>query len=214
MLKRLSGRGRGGAAPNDNWNAAGNWDTGVPQNNDSLVFNAAVGAGQITNNLSSRTFAQISFIGVGSSFFVYGNPITLTSGISQSSSGGANTVHLDITLATNAQTFAVSGSGIGSALTITGDINLNGENLTVNVIDAGTELTLSGVVSGTGNISRNGGNGGLRFSGSSANTYNGITTIITGYIFAVKPNSNSHFDGTRRERSGRIKVWAQERTRA
>jgi len=26
--------------------------------------------------------------------------------------------------------------------------------------------------------------------------------------------SNSHFDGTRRERSGRIKVWAQERTRA
>jgi len=28
------------------------------------------------------------------------------------------------------------------------------------------------------------------------------------------PLSNSHFDGTRRERSGRIKVWAQERTRA
>ncbi len=185
----------GGAAPNDNWSAASNWDTGVPQNNDSLVFNAAVGAGSITNNLSNRTFAQISFSGVGSSFFVHGNPIRLTGGISQSSSGGANTVNLDITLATNTQTFAVTGAGVGSALTITGDINLNGENLTVNVTDDGTTLTLSGVISGTGNVTRGTGAGGLVLSGSAANTFVGTTTINGGYIRASKPNGVTSLPG-------------------
>jgi len=41
---------------------------------------------------------------------------------------------------------------------------------------------------------------------------------VTGDTLKINPragmSSNSHFDGTRRERSGRIKVWAQERTRA
>jgi autotransporter-associated beta strand protein len=178
-----------GGAVSGNWGVGANWDSGAaPANNDSLVFNAAVGAGQITNNLNGRTFAQISFIGVGSSFTVYGNPITLTGGISQSSSGGANTFHPDITLATNNQTFSVSGSGIGSGLQITGDIDLNGRNLTVNVTDAGTELNLNCAISGTGNITRGTGAGGLRFSGAAENTYVGTTTINGGYIFAAKAN--------------------------
>ncbi|MBC8097627.1 MAG: autotransporter-associated beta strand repeat-containing protein, partial [Akkermansiaceae bacterium] len=186
----------GGSASSDNWSTGANWDSGTaPANNDSLVFNAAVGAGQITNNLVGRTFAQISFIGVGSSFFVHGNSITLTGGISQSSSGGANTFHPDITLATNPQNFAVTGAGVGSGLQITGDINLNGRNLTVNVTDAGTELILSGGISGTGNITRGTGAGGLRFSGSTANTFAGTTTINGGYIFAIKPNGVTSIPG-------------------
>jgi autotransporter-associated beta strand protein len=179
-----------GGSVSGNWSAGANWDSGIaPANNDSLVFNAGVGAGAITNNLSGRTFAQISFIGVGTGFTIYGNPIILTGGISQSSTGGANTLHPDITLATNHQTFAVSGAGAGSGLTISGDINLNGRNLTVNVVDDGTELNLSGAISGTGNITRGTGAGGLRLSGGVANTYVGNTFIHGGYITAIKPNN-------------------------
>ncbi|HYG21447.1 MAG TPA: autotransporter-associated beta strand repeat-containing protein [Verrucomicrobiae bacterium] len=185
-----------GGAVSGNWSVGANWDSGsAPQNNDSLVFNAAVGAGQITNNLSGRTFAQISFIGVGSSFFVYGNAITLTGGITQSSTGGANTFHPDITLATNNQTFAVTGSGVGSGLQISGDINLNGRNMTVNVTDAGTELNLSGSISGSGNITRGTGAGGLRFSGSAANTFTGTVAINSGYIAAAKANGVTSLSG-------------------
>jgi autotransporter-associated beta strand protein len=179
-----------GGSSSGNWSAGANWDSGIaPANNDSLVFNAGIGAGAITNNLSGRTFAQISFIGAGAGFTIYGNPITLTGGISQSSTGGANTLHPDITLATNHQTFTVSGAGAGSGLTISGDINLNGRNLTVNVIDDGTELNLSGAISGTGNLARGTGAGGLRLSGGSANTYSGLTTISGGYLLAIKPNN-------------------------
>jgi autotransporter-associated beta strand protein len=179
-----------GGSVSGNWSAGANWDTGVaPANNDSLVFNAGIGAGLITNNLSGRTFAQISFIGVGAGFTIHGNAVTLTGGISQSSTGGANTFHADLTLATNHQTFAVTGAGVGSGLQIAGDINLNGRNLTVNVTDAGTELNLSGAISGTGHLTRGTGAGGLRLSGSTANTYVGVTTINSGYITAIKPNN-------------------------
>lgn len=179
----------GGSATSDNWSTSANWDTGVPQNNDSLVFINGTGPLLITNNLVGRTFASITMSGAGGSFFIRGNAITLTGGISASHTGGANTIELDITLATNNQTFAVSGAGLGSALTLSGDINLNGRNLTVNVTDSGTELICGGAISGTGNITRSTGAGGLRFSGSSANTYVGNTTINGGYLFAVKNNN-------------------------
>ncbi len=91
----------------------------------------------------------------------------------------------------------MTGSGVGSGLTITGDINLNGRNLNVNVTDAGTELGLSGVVSGTGNVTRGTGVGGLRLYGSSANTYVGTTTINGGCIYAVKPNGVTSIPGGR-----------------
>ena len=169
-----------------NWSTSGNWDTGTPGNNDSVVFINGTANFLTTNNFVGRTLASITFSGSGSSMNIRGQAITLTGGISASQTGGAATCDLDITLATNSQTIAVSGAGAGSALTLSGDLNLNGLKLTVNVTDSGTVLVCSGAISGAGNITRNTGAGSLWFSGSTANTYSGITTVNSGFIFATK----------------------------
>ncbi len=171
-----------------NWSTSGNWDTGTPGNNDSVVFINGTANFLTTNNFVGRTLASITFSGSGSSMNIRGQAITLTGGISASQTGGAATCDLNITLATKSQTIAVSGAGAGSALTLSGDLNLNGQNLTVTVTvnDSGAVLVCSGAISGTGNITRNTGAGSLWFSGTTANTYAGITTVNSGFILATK----------------------------
>ena len=172
-----------GLGGSGNWSTAANWDTGSPINNDSVVFNNGTANGTTTNNVIGRTLSSITFAGSGTGISLRGNAITLTGGISASQTIVDAQIYFDITLATNNQTFSVSGP---AALVIGGNINLNGLNLSVNATAVTNAVILNGAISGTGNVIKNSGPGTLYLLGSTPNTFNGLTTINTGVIFSGK----------------------------
>ena len=132
-----------------------------------------------TNNFSILRLNSITFSGAGGGYQIFGNAITLTNGINAQQSTATNGFGCDITLAAN-QAFAVPDADAG--LTLPGDINLNGFDLSINTSG---DVTISGVVSGIGDITK-GGNGQLAFTGTPANTYNGTTRVNTGTLFLGK----------------------------
>ncbi len=152
----------GGAGPAPNWSIPLNWDTGVPQNGDTVVFpaNLPSTAWYSFNDLSDRSLAAISFSGAGSAqYVVVGFPVTITGSISDTHSGsGVNIISLYI---------AQNGG------------------LVVNVQTGTSTLTLSGVISGNGGLTKTGG-GQLRLEGANANTYAGVTTVKDGYLDLAK----------------------------
>ncbi|MCX6927168.1 MAG: autotransporter-associated beta strand repeat-containing protein, partial [Verrucomicrobia bacterium] len=152
----------GGGAGNPFWSYAPNWDTGVPQNGDTLVFPANLPSTSwySFNDLGGHSFAAISFSGTGSAqYSVVGIPITITGSISDTHSGsGTNTVALSI----------VQNGG-----------------LSVNVQTGTSTLTLSGAISGNGGLTKTGG-GHLRLGGTTANSYAGVTTVNDGYLDLAK----------------------------
>jgi autotransporter-associated beta strand protein len=89
----------------------------------------------------------------GTNYAIAGNAITLTS-LADTSTAGANALNLPIT--------------------VTG-------TLAASVPVASTRLSLGGVISGTGGLTK-AGSGILRLSGSSANTYTGLTTVSAGTL--------------------------------
>ena len=166
-----------------NWSTSANWDTGAPQNNDSLVFNNGTANSETTNNVVGRTLSSLTFAGSGSGIHLHGNGITLTGGIGASHSVATPIIFLDLTLATNNQTFTLSGSAV---LDFFGNVNLNGQNLSVSVTDPANALIFDGVISGAGNITKTLGAGAVYFTGTASNTYVGTTTVNAGLIFAAK----------------------------
>ncbi len=142
-----------GLGGNNNWSTAANWDSNVaPPGGDDLVFPS--GAAQLanTNDLSGKSFHSITIAGGG--YVINGNPITLTNGISDSDASNTSEIQLNV------------------ALTATE---------TVDVVNGG-DLILSGAISGSGfGVTKTGG-GTLEYTGFSANTYTGTTTVDTGML--------------------------------
>jgi autotransporter-associated beta strand protein len=111
-------------------------------------------------------------------YVISGNAITVDS-ITDTSSSGHNTLNLPIA-----------------------------GPITVAVNAASTRLTLGGVISGSGALTKNG-NGILRLSGASANTYTGLTTVSDGtlelgkntLVISVPENLTINSGGTARELS-------------
>jgi autotransporter-associated beta strand protein len=67
-----------GAGANNNWSTSGNWDTTAPGSGDMLIFNGTTR--QInTNDISGLTVPWVTFNNGG--FSLYGNPLTLSSSI-------------------------------------------------------------------------------------------------------------------------------------
>ncbi|HEY2951102.1 MAG TPA: autotransporter-associated beta strand repeat-containing protein, partial [Verrucomicrobiae bacterium] len=163
---------------NGNFNNVGNWvGGGVPQPGDDLIFqpNASVMHLVVTNDFSpNRAFGQIIF--QGSNYFVRGNPILLTNGMTSDNSAGANHIDADVDVRASQRWEA---TGPLASIDVNGDINLNANTLTVKANTG--DFFFSGIVSGTGNLVKTN-VGTLRMDGSGHNTYSGFTRFDGGVL--------------------------------
>ena len=142
-------------------------DGGVYQSNGIYTFNRSLGS-------TGNTF---QWTANGGGFSAGSGALTVNVG------GGAN-----LTWGTTVGSQLVGTLKLGSAsatavTTIQNNINLGGADRTINVDDnystANDYAVLSGVISGTGNLTKTG-LGKLVINGSSANSYAGTTTILGG----------------------------------
>ena len=173
-------------AVNGNFATAGNWSpSGAPAAGDDLIFQPPpVTQLLVTNNFSpNRAFNSITF--QGSNYFVRGNPIILTNGITSVNSVGANHIDADVEIRASQPWEA---QGPLASLDINGDINLNANTLTVRANTG--DFFFSGIVTGTGNLVKTN-VGTLRMDGSGHNTYGGFTRFDGGVLelskFAIIP---------------------------
>ncbi len=176
----------GGGADNK-WTTAANWvGDAAPLANDDLVFPVAAAQKTNLNDFPVGT----KFGGMllnGSGYTLSGNQIELSGSIS---STAANTFDVDLKLGTG---LGISSSG--GTFTVTSDIDTNGNALSLN---AGSELLVSGQISGGGSLTT-AGNSTVVLSGN--NSYTGITTVSSGVLSvqhnnALGAGTNVAADGT------------------
>jgi fibronectin-binding autotransporter adhesin len=144
------------APTSGNWSVAGNWTSGTaPLANDSLAFGSTTIASS-TNNLTAGTQINgITFNSGAATYTLSGNQITLGGSVTNNST---NTQTLSLPIALSAtQSFNAASGG----------------------------LTLSGVISGAGGLTKLG-SGTVTLSGASANTYTGTTTVSAGALIFNK----------------------------
>ena len=118
-----------GGGGDNNWTTPANWGGTAPVAGDDLVFPAGAARLSNTNNFAAATaFNSITISGTG--YTLAGNSVALgATGLTSSAIGSANTVSL-------AMSFAAT--------------------VTVTVADAASTLTLGGILSGAGGITKNG----------------------------------------------------------
>ena len=168
-----------------NFSTGANWVGGVaPVAGDDLVFQAGITRLLVTNNFSpNRAFTTILF--QGSNYFVRGNPILVTNGVSSINPSGFNTIDADVDVRASQPWEA---SGALATLDINGDINLNANTLTVRANTG--DFFFGGIISGTGGINKTN-VGTLRMNGIGHNTYTGLTRFDGGVLdlskFAIFP---------------------------
>src|SRR5262245_17680281 len=161
---------------NGNFSTGANWVGGVaPIAGDDLVFQAGVTRLLVTNDFSpNRGFNSILF--QGSNYFIRGNALLITNGITSINSVGPNTIDVDLVVRGSQ---AWEAQGPLASIDINGDINLNTNTLTVRANTG--DLFFSGVVSGTGNLVKTN-VGTLRMDGLGHNTYSGFTRFDGGVL--------------------------------
>ena len=170
---------------NGNFSSAGNWVGGVaPLAGDDLVFQAGVTRLLVTNDFTpNRAFNSILF--QGSNYFVRGNAILITNGVTSINPVGAN--HIDADVAVRASQ-PWEAQGPLASIDVNGDINLNANTLTVRANTG--DFLFSGIVSGTGSLVKTN-VGTLRLDGADHNIYSGFTRFDGGVLelskFAIFP---------------------------
>jgi hypothetical protein len=133
-----------------NWSDTNNWSCTsgtVPEDGDSLVFNQDIlsASVSINNDISNLQLSNISFTGSGvadDTYTMSGNSITLSGGITDTSSRGGNDVGVPISLVSN-QSFTTNHTDF------LGNISLGSNNLTLS---GNSGFTLLGQISGTGSL--------------------------------------------------------------
>lgn len=140
---------------NSNWSTPANWSPGAaPTSGDSLVFPAGAARLVNVNDITGLTLNGIAFTGAGGGYTISGQDLTLSGGITASHATGGNTISANIGLGTADQVIACLSGGT---------------------------LTLSGVISGSGGLTKSG-SGTLVYSGSSINTHSGTTHVKEGLL--------------------------------
>lgn len=176
----------GAHATSHNWSAASNWDpSGAPRNGDDLIFpDPDIALKEVnTNNLVNLRLRSLTFQGNNALYHLWGNGITLSNALNAGHTGGVNTVQLDsISLGAGLEFRSTS------VLILNSDVALNGFPLTLNTPAAAADLIfLNGVISGTGNLTKEG-LGIAQLGGTSANTFAGLTTVVAGQLNLGKPD--------------------------
>jgi autotransporter-associated beta strand protein len=125
--------------------------------------------------LSSGTLSQggalLTLTGAGNGTFTMGNGTSISGNIAMTGNG------------------TITYSGTTLTATLSGNLDL-GTQIHSVVIDQGTassDMVISGIISGTGGITRTTQLGRLEFTGTSANTYTGVTLASFGDLFLNKP---------------------------
>ena len=207
-----------------NWNVAGNWTAGTggtapPATGDSLAFGATTGVTTLNNDITSGSFAALTFSSTASAYTLNGNAITLTGNITNNSSN-LQTINLAIattavrTVTTNASgnitlggvisgtSGGITKAGAGTltltaANTYTGATTVNLGTLVLDFSAAGAPAT--NIINNSANSSAltlGGGILDIKFSNSAtANTqrFNNLTlTASTNSKLQVTQNSNSN----------------------
>lgn len=173
----------GGGGADRNFTTGLNWVGDIaPASGDSLVFDCTSSSKGPINDMTSATFANISFSGActGAGFAISGNEFTLTGGVTNSSTNASHTITNDLILTGVSQTFtnSTAGSNVGfSAGNITRTINLGTTALTLT--GAG-DFSMYNNLSGSGAITKNG-TGTLTLAGASG-SYSGAITISAGLL--------------------------------
>jgi fibronectin-binding autotransporter adhesin len=179
-------------AVNGNLSNASNWNpAGTPAAGDDLIFqvNSAVTTLLVTNDFSpNRAFNSILF--QGSNYVVRGSAILVTNGILLLNSFGPNMINADVDV--RASQFWEA-TGALATFDVNGDINLNGNTLTVRANTG--DFFFSGIIGGTGNLVKTN-VGTLRLDGSGHNTYSGFTRFDGGVLelnkFAIFPSATNY----------------------
>jgi autotransporter-associated beta strand protein len=158
-----------------NWMTAANWVGQVtPSAGDDLIFPG--GAARLTTNNNFAAGTSFNSITVaGASYTLQGNAVTLQGGLSTTTAvnNTTTTLKLSVQLGAN-QTF--SSTYYATTLSLQGTLTTNGYTLTV---DGSGTTTISGVISGSGSVTKNG-PGTLDLT--AANTYTGQTTLNAGIV--------------------------------
>jgi autotransporter-associated beta strand protein len=148
----------------------------LPMNGDDLLFdNTATGFRTNNNDFASLQLGSITI--TGDNYVITGNPLTLTGpmGItSNPSTAPPPDIETDLILAGN-QVFTCNGR---AALFLTGNIDLNGNALTI----AGDSNVFVSSALGKGVISSTGGGGSLDKSGGGALFLEGANTFAGGVV--------------------------------
>ncbi len=134
-----------------------NWSNdALPQDGDTLLFPLIAQNRTNTNNMVGLDLVSISF--GGTDYVISGQSITLSSGISDGSSAGANQFNVAIGLAAD---------------------------LVITVSVASSRLELGGALTGAFDLQK-AGLGTLRYDGSTSNTYTGTTSVTAGTLELAK----------------------------
>jgi fibronectin-binding autotransporter adhesin len=185
-----------GGGGDNNMMTAANWTGDVaPSAGDDLVFPANVTDRTVVNDFTAATsFNSITFSGATSAdsdYSISGNAIELVAGITNSMTGSNaknQTIELDITL-TGVQTFQTS----GGAVTVSGDLALGSNNLTVSAASSAF-MGITGVVTGSGTLTKTG-TGTLNLEGNSS-SYTGAITVSAGTLYASQNSLGGTGAGT------------------
>jgi autotransporter-associated beta strand protein len=144
-----------GLGANDDWSTGGNWSGAAPMAGDTLIFGAGARQQANDNNLATN-IKLASLVFQNSGYSITGSAIELSGGLDATNAVvGTDAIALSIALTASQTTLTVDGSS---------DV-----------------LQLSGVLSGAISVTK-GGTGTLEYSGSTANSYSGTTTVSSGTL--------------------------------
>jgi fibronectin-binding autotransporter adhesin len=192
----------GGSGSSNNGSDAANGGGTTPVAGDDLVFPGGAARLSNTNDLAAGTsFNSITFNGASGGYSLGGNAITLVAGITTSNTSGFNVTTFPVTLSAS-QSFNLT-----AELDLNGPLAVGANTLTVT---CGTATSFfQDVISGNGAFIKNG-LATLVFSGATANTFSGTTTVNAGTLRPDKAAGVAGIAGPVVVNGGNLQLGANE----